>query len=59
MSKIFVVTYFENNRYADSDKVITDIYHDSAEKEVEQLCFALEGYLVNTSIIREFFMYIQ
>lgn len=47
--KVFRTTIYTDERFADSDKHITQIYKDEIDMEVSELLFALEGYVVNTT----------
>ena len=51
-SKIIVTTYYPEEKYSDSDSVITEFYADENEKDVAFLIYALEGYIPNTEIFR-------
>ena len=51
-SKIIVTTYYNDEKYDDSNSVITEFYADEAGMEIAFLMYALEGYIANIEIFR-------
>jgi len=51
-SKIIVTTCYPEEKYSDSDSVITTFYADETEMDIAFLIYALEGYVPNTEIFR-------
>ena len=48
---VYVTTVVPNPKYRQDDRVTTDIYDNLNHKEVEDLCSALEGYVVHTDTV--------